>query len=128
MQMTRSKWFQPLVAVAIGLVFFAAQWIAGHPGAGLVSLAILAAFGAQILFGGSRSETIRGIRGDGRDERFKQLDLTATALAGLVVIGAILVAFVVELARGQDGAPYSWLGAIGGVAYLVAVIVLRARG
>ena len=128
MQMTRSKWFQPLFAVAIGLVFFAAQWIAGHPGAGLVSLGIMAAFGAVILLGGSRSETIRGIRGDGRDERFKQLDLTATALAGLVVIGAILGAFVVELARGQDGAPYSWLGAIGGVAYLVAVVVLRLRG
>ena len=127
MQMTRSKWFQPLFAVALGLVFFAAQWTAGHPGAGLVSLAIMAAFGGLILLGG-RSETIRGLRGDGRDERFKQMDLAATALAGIVVIGAIIVAFVVELARGQDGAPYSWLGAIGGVAYLVAVIVLRARG
>ena len=108
-------------------MFFAAQWIGGHPGAGLVSLAIMAGFGALILLGG-RSETIRGLRGDGRDERFRQIDLHATALAGIAVIGAILVAFVVELARGQDGRPYSWLGAIGGVAYLVAVIVLRARG
>jgi hypothetical protein len=128
MQMSRSKWFQPLFAVGLGLVFFAAQWIAGHPTAGLVSLGIMAAFGAVILVGGSRSETIRGLRGDGRDERFKQLDLTATALAGIVVISAIIVAFVVELARGQDGQPYSWLGALGGIAYLVAVIVLRARG
>ena len=127
MQLTRSKWFQPVLAVALGLVFFAAQWIAGHPSAGLVSLAIMAGFGALILLGG-RSETIRGLRGDGRDERFKQMDLAATALAGIVVLSAIIVAFVVELARGQDGRPYSWLGALGGVAYLVAVIVLRARG
>jgi hypothetical protein len=127
MQLTRSKWFQPVLAVALGLVFFAAQWIAGHPSAGLVSLAIMAGFGALILLGG-RSETIRGLRGDGRDERFKQMDLAATALAGIVVLSAIIVAFVVELARGQDGQPYSWLGALGGVAYLVAVIVLRARG
>jgi len=35
---------------------------------------------------------------------------------------------IVEVARGQDGRPYSWLGAIGGLAYLAAIIVLRIRG
>jgi hypothetical protein len=128
MQMTRSKWFQPLFALAIGVVLLAAQWSAGNLGSGLVSLGIMAAFGALILVGGSRSETIRGLRGDGRDERFRQIDIHATALAGIVVITAIIVAFVIELARGQDGMPYSWLGAIGGLAYLVAVVVLRMRG
>ncbi len=127
-RMTRSKWFLPLFSVALGLAFFAAQWIGGDAGSGLVSLGIMAAFGALILLGGSRSETIRGLRGDGRDERFKQIDVHATALAGTAVITAILVAFGVEVARGNDGSPYSWLGAIAGVAYLVAVVVLRARG
>lgn len=83
-------------------------------------------FGALILLGG-RSETIRGLRGDGRDERFRQIDVHATALAGIAVITAIIVASAIELARGQDGRPYSWLGAIGGLAYLAAVVVLRAR-
>jgi hypothetical protein len=68
------------------------------------------------------------LRGDGRDERFRQIDVHATACAGMAVITAVIVAFVVELARGQDGSPYAWLGAIGGVAYLVAVVVLRLRG
>ena len=58
------------------------------------------AFGALILLGG-RSETIRGLRGDGRDERFRQIDMVATAIAGIVVISAIIIAFVVEVARGQ---------------------------
>ncbi len=40
-------------------------WIGGDPGGGLVSLAIMTAFGALFLFGG-RSETIRGLRGDAR--------------------------------------------------------------
>jgi protein-S-isoprenylcysteine O-methyltransferase Ste14 len=127
MQISKSRWFLPGFAVGLGAVMLAAQWIGGHPRSGLGSLGIMVAFGAFILFGG-RSETIKGLRGDGRDERFKQLDLAATALAGMVVISAIIVAFVVELARGQDGAPYSWLGAIGGLAYLVAVVVLRLRG
>jgi hypothetical protein len=64
----------------LGLVFFAAQWI-GDLRSGLESLAVLAGFGALVLLGG-RSETIRGLRGDGRDERFKQIDIHATALAG----------------------------------------------
>ena len=127
MRVTRSKWFVPLFAVALGVVVFVAQWIGGDPGSGLESLGIMTAFGALLLFGG-RSETIRGLRGDGRDERFRQMDIHATALAGLAVILAVIVAFIVELARGHSGSPYAWLGAIGGLAYLVAIIVFRIRG
>jgi hypothetical protein len=127
MQMTRTKWFLPLFAVALGIVMLAAQWVGGNPGSGLVSLGILTAFGALILLGG-RSETIRGLRGDGRDERFRMIDVHASALAGLVVITAIIIGFVVELARGHDGNPYGRLGAVAGVAYLVAIAVLRFRG
>ncbi len=127
MQATKSKWFMPLFAVALGLLIFAAQWVGGDPGGGLVSLGIVAAFGALLLFGG-RSETIRGLRGDGRDERFRQIDIQATALAGLAVITAVIVAFVIELARGRSGAPYTWLGAIAGLTYVAAVIGFRMRG
>jgi hypothetical protein len=127
MPVTRSKWFAPLFAVALGVIVFAAQWIGGDPGSGLVSLAIMAAFGLLILLGG-RSETIRGLRGDGSDERFRQIDIHATALAGLAVIIAVIVAFVVELARGHNGDPYAWLGAIGGLTYIVAIVVFRIRG
>ena len=127
MRVTRSKWFVPLLSVALGIVVFAAQWVGGDPGSGLVSLGIMTGFGALILLGG-RSETIRGLRGDGRDERFRMIDIHATALAGLAVILAIIVAFIVELAKGHNGSPYAWLGAIGGLTYLVAIVVFRIRG
>ena len=87
----------------------------------------MTAFGALLLLGG-RSETIRGLRGDGRDERFRQIDIHATALAGLAVIIAIIIAFVIELARGHSGSPYAWLGAIGGLTYLIAIVIFRIRG
>ncbi len=125
--LTHTRWFLPLFAVALGAVVFAAQWVGGHPGSGLVSFAIMAVFGAAILFGG-RSETIRGLRGDGRDERFRAIDIHATAFAGVAVIVAVLVAFVVELGRGHDGSPYSWLAGIGGLAYVAALVALRLRG
>ena len=127
MRVTRSKWLVPLLSVALGIVVFAAQWIGGDPGSGLVSFGIMAGFGALILLGG-HSETIRGLRGDGRDERFRQIDIHATALAGLAVILAIIVAFIVELANGHSGNPYGWLGAIGGITYLAAIVVFRIRG
>ena len=127
MRVTRSKWFVPLMSVALGLVVFAAQLIGGSPGSGLISLVIMSGFGLLILLGG-RSETIRGLRGDERDERSRMIDTHATALAGVAVILAIIVAFIVELAKGHSGNPYGWLGAIGGVTYLVAIVVFRIRG
>lgn len=127
MQITRSRFFTPAVAVAFGLGMLAAQWIGGDLRNGVLSLAVMTGFGLAILLGG-RSETVRGLRGDGRDERFRLIDVRATAFAGSFLIGVILIAFLVELARGHDGAPYHWLGAITAVAYLAAIMTLRARG
>ena len=116
-----------MFAVGIGLAMLTAMWIGGDPSTGLFSLGVMVAFGSLILFGG-RSETIRGLRGDGRDERFRQIDVVATAITGIVVISVIIAAFLVEVARGHDGSPYSWLGAIAGIAYLIAIAMLRIRG
>ena len=121
-----SKWAMPLFSLGLGFVFLGIQWSNGDLVGGLVSFAIMAVFGAVILFGG-RSETIRGLRGDGRDERFRQIDVNATAFAGLVVITCVLVGFFVEFARGKDGNPYGFLGAAAGLAYLAAVVWQRVR-
>ena len=127
MQITKSRFFTPAVAVALGIAMLAAQWIGGDPRNGLLSLAVMTGFGLLILLGGG-SETIRGLRGDGRDERFRLMDVRATAFAGSFLIAVILIAFLVELARGNDAAPYNWLGAITAIAYLAAIVTLRVRG
>ena len=124
---TRSKWFLPAFSLVLGLVMLAVSWLGGSPGQGLISLAVLAAFGLIILLAG-RSETVRGLRGDGRDERFAQIDLQATALSGLAVIVALIVAWLVATARGQSGNPYGWFLAIAGLTYVLAVAWFRWRG
>ena len=124
--MTRSKWFTPAFALAAGLAIFAAQWAGGSPRDGLYSLALMVGFGLLVLLGG-RSETVRGLRGDGRDERFRLMDLTAMAYAGLVLVFVMIGVWLVELARGHDGSPYGQLLAVGGVAYLATVGYLRIR-
>ena len=106
---------------------FAALWVGGDVVGAITSFAILAGLGLAVLVVGERSETIRGLRGDGRDERFSLIDLRATALAGNVVILAIIVGFLAEVARGNDGTPYSWLGAVAGITYIVGVLVGRVR-
>ena len=123
----RSKWFLPLFSLGLGVVVLAVSWVGGSLGSGLVSLAILAGFGLFILLAG-RSETIRGLRGDGRDERFAQIDLRATAVAALVLIVTLIVAGLTEIAQGHGGSPYTWLCAIGGLSYALAVAFFRWRG
>jgi hypothetical protein len=124
---TRSKWFLPSFSFGLGLVILAVSWLGGHPGEGAISFGVMAVFGLLVLAAG-RSETIRGLRGDGRDERFAQIDLKATAVAGLTVIVALIVAWLVATARGQSGSPYDWLLAISGLAYILAVAWFRWRG
>ena len=91
-----------------------------------MSFGVMAAFAALFFFGG-RSETLRGLGGPGRDERWASIDLHASAFAGFAVIAAIIGAFLVEVARGEDGQPWSQLGAVGGVTYTIAVALLRWR-
>ena len=121
------KWLIPATCLAFGCLVLLAGWLGGQLVSGLIGLAIMAAFGLFVAAAG-RSETIRGLRGDGRDERFAQIDLRATAITGLVLITAVIVAFLVEIARGHSGTPYTWLGALAGLTYLLTVAYLRWRG
>jgi len=121
-----NKWLLPLFSVTLGLIMLAASWAGGHPRQGAYMFGVMALFGAVLLLGG-RSETIRAYRGDGRDERWAMIDLKATAMAGLAVMTAIIIGFIVEIANGRNGSPYVVLGAIAGIAYIVAFFVERWR-
>jgi hypothetical protein len=123
----RSRWFLPLFCLGLGGVVLLASWLGGQLGAGVYGLVVLAVFGLVLLLLTGRSETIRGLT-VGRDERFAQIDLRATAVTGLVLIITVIVAWLVEIARGHSGNPYGWLGAIGGLAYILAVAFFRWRG
>ena len=122
----RTKWFLPAFSFAIGVLFLVVFWVGGDVESGVWSLAVMSVFAVAILALG-RFDLVRGLRGDGRDEYWERLDIHATALAGLVVIIAIIAMCAWEWAHGRDGSPYVQLGAIGGLAYVLAVIGLRLR-
>ncbi len=123
----RSKWTLPGLSLVIGLVYLGSEVIGGRPLLGVEMFGIMAVAGAAILLGG-RSETIRGLRGDGRDERFATLDTRATANTALVIILALLAGFAFEIAHGRSGMQYVWPCAVGGLTYIASVIYLRIRG
>jgi hypothetical protein len=123
----RTRWFMPSFTVFLGLLMLGAFWIGDNLTEGLLAFAVMACVAALFGFGARRSETLAGLGGPARDERWAQIDVHATALAGIVVILVIIGAFLVEVAQGHDGSPYSALGAIGGVAYILAVALLRWR-
>ena len=127
MKLTKTKWFLPAFCVGLGGAVLTAQWIGGDLHGGLVSLVLLSGFGLLILVGG-RSETVRGLRGDARDERFRQIDVHATAFAGTILVVTLTTVWLIELGRGRSGSPYTELMAVGGVAYLAAIAFMRWRG
>ncbi len=122
----RSRWYMPAFSVFLGLLMLGAFALGGDVGGGLAALGVMVALAAGILVFG-RSETVRGLSGPGRDERWAKIDVTATAITGSVLIAVIIGAFLVEVARGEDGEPWSQLGALGGITYIVAVALLRWR-
>ncbi len=55
------------------------------------------------------------------------IDIHATALTGLALIFTLIGCWLYELSQGRDGNPHGVLMAVGGVAYIVAVGILRFR-
>jgi Na+/H+ antiporter NhaD/arsenite permease-like protein len=123
----RSAWFTPALSVGLGVMLLIAEWAGGDLTGGIISLAIMTGFAALLVLLSRRSETVEIMRTTQRDERQAMIDLRATALAGLVVILAVIVGFVWEVAHGRDPSPFTQLGALGGVAYLVGLVVARRR-
>jgi hypothetical protein len=121
-----NQWVVPAFAVVIGVVYLIAGLAGGQTTFGISGLVIMLVFAAGMWLLRGRSETVQGLL-DHRDERINDMDLRATAAAGAVVLVVTIGAFVVDVARGNSGAPYYWLGAIGGVAYVVALVVQRVR-
>ncbi len=124
--LTRKAWFLPAFAVGLGVACFVAFWLGDKPGDGLAALGVMVAL-AVVSYLGGRFDLIRGLRGDGRDEYWQRIDIHATAHTGMVLIMVIIGLCLWEWGHGRDGSPYTQLGAVAGVAYILSIAVLRLR-
>src|SRR5919204_3395311 len=103
--LSRAPWLV-IWSLALGVVFFTAAAIGGHLGNGFVSLGLFVAF-AAIFYFGSGNETIGGLAAPRRDERWAMINQRALAFAGTVLVLILIGGWLVELANGKDGSPYS---------------------
>jgi hypothetical protein len=124
----RTRWLVPGVAVALGLVLFAAQAARGATADGLGSLAILTGYGVVLAVFAGRSETVSLLRGDTVDERAGLIQLRATAFTGTVLVTVLVGGFLVQVARGAaDTGTWAALCAVGGVSFMGSLAVLSRR-
>jgi hypothetical protein len=126
MSLTRTKWWMPLFSLFLGVLCFGAFAIGGDVGAGVWALGVMGVLAVAMLLGG-RSEMVRGLRGDGRDEYWERMDVHASYLAGMTLLALVLGMCLWEWGNGRSGTPYAQLAAISGVAYLLALGLLRWR-
>lgn len=120
------KWVTPVTALVIGLGYLVAGALGDNLEFGVFGLLLMVVTGGAFWLIGTRSETVAGLL-DRRDERINAIDSSATQFAGMTTLVVVLGAFMVEIARGQDGMPYAALGAVAGVAYVVALVWGRLR-
>ena len=121
-----TRWAVPGTAALAGAAYLGAGLVGDDVAFGVLGLLLMLGVAAVFLLASRRSETVAGLR-DRTDERINELDRTASLTAGMVVLLAVLVMFVVEVARGEDGSPYAALGALGGVSYVASMVWLRYR-
>ncbi|HEY8729695.1 MAG TPA: hypothetical protein VIL94_08930 [Acidothermaceae bacterium] len=113
--------------VVLGGAETVGAWAGGHHGlaVGIGAFYVIASLGVYV-WSGRRGDVAALLRADG-DERQRQLDMRATAIAGLVMIVCCIAGAVVNLAHGGSGGPWAVLAAVGGLAYAVALAGLRHR-
>jgi hypothetical protein len=116
-----------VTAVVIGLVYLVAGILGDQTGFAIFGCALMFAIGALFWIVGRRSEVVASLS-DARDERINALNGQASMVAGNVVLLACLAMFVVRIAQGHNGAPYSALAALGGVTYAAMLVWRLVRG
>jgi hypothetical protein len=80
-----------------------------------------------VLLLGRRFESLAVLGGQGIDERRQAISERAAAWTGYVLMGVAVVATFWNAARGEDVQPWASVAEIGGITFIVSVVVLRRR-
>jgi hypothetical protein len=117
----------PLLVAAVAIPTFVAFWIGGRPQLGLAWAAVSVVFGAALALG-SRSDTLRLLRGADDDERARLLEHRAMTAVALVLTVALAGLFLAAGIRGESGLVYGVLLILAEVTHVAALSVLNRRG
>jgi drug/metabolite transporter (DMT)-like permease len=118
------RWWLPIWCLGLGSVVLIAELIGGNARNGAITAGIFLIVAAA-FYAAERSEAFRGLGGADGDERFRGIETTAMSLAGRAMALCVIAAMVIEIARGNDAAQYSWIVGVGTVAYVGSILWLQ---
>ena len=117
-----------VVGLVIGLVIGASEVAAGgSPVRILLGGGIPIAYAVLVSVVARRSETASVLAGRPVDERWMQMNLTASTWALGVSALVVLAAFVVVQASRGDYLPYAFVAAVMALSYFGSLVLLRLR-
>ena len=117
-----------MILLVLGGSIAAAAAIGGDPSGAVVLAAFYVLSGVGVWLWSGRSGDVAALLRSGGDERQRSLDLRVTAISGLAMGAFVIAGTIVQLARGEDPTMFALVCMVGGVAYSVALGVLRTRG
>ncbi len=115
------------VLLVLGGSIAVASAIGGDPSGAVVLAGFYLLCGVGVWLWSQRSGDVAALLRSEGDERQRAVDLRATAISGLAMGAFAIAGTIVQLARGEDPTMFGLVCMVGGVAYAVAVGILRAR-
>jgi hypothetical protein len=122
----RSRWWLPVWSAGLGVAMLIAAALGGDALGGLIIAASFFVVAGGLVIA-ERSESLRGVGGPAGDERFARIEVGSMATAGRAMGLAVIVAWIIALANGDEGASFTWVLGIGAIAYVISLAWRRAR-
>jgi hypothetical protein len=122
---TWRRWTMPALIVVLGGGLAVAAWAGGNGGLALALAGFyLVCCAGAYLWSRGRGD-VAAVLASAGDERQRQVDLRASAVAGGAALAFCLAGGALDLARGGTGNPWVLICAVGGVSYLAAFAYFR---
>lgn len=109
------------IAMCVGAVASDRVWL------GVVCLAITFGFSAVLVIVSRFSDTGALLGDDVHEERNVHIHQRASIYTLNILALFIIGGGVYDLARGGDGGPYAFLGFVGGLTYVICLLVINRR-
>lgn len=123
----RINWLAVAAAPVGGLAMFVAAVISDRVWLGIACLAITVGFSVVLVIVSRFSDTGALLGDDVHEERNVHIHQRAALLTLNILALFIIGGAVYDLARGGDGDPYAALAAVGGLTYVICLLVLNRR-
>jgi uncharacterized membrane protein len=116
------------IAMITGAVLLGISLFNGEALVGVMFLVVTWGFAAFLYWGSRVSDTVALISDDVQDERNVHIHQRAALYTLNILAFIIVAAFVVDIARGGSGSPYTWLAAAAAMIYMSLLVIIDRRG